>query len=264
VYIKFAASDFTSESDTFKITIAQNTFEAHKISLQHENVRGTLRFKNRVPWPNTWYSPGIMGPYAFVPFMECYHGILSMNHEIEGSLYLNGETIDFTGGRGYMEKDWGHSFPSAYCWMQSNHFSQAGISFKASVAKIPWLNSSFVGFIAGLYFNQQLLQFTTYNGTKLLRSFADKQRVELHMENRNYRLEILAHRSGATQLAAPIAGFMDGRISESMTSKIELKLVAKSSGKLLFNDTGRNTGLEVAGNIKEIIILNKSSGFERL
>ncbi|MCK7537696.1 MAG: tocopherol cyclase family protein [Marinilabiliales bacterium] len=35
---------------------------------------------------------------------------------------------DFSGGRGYIEKDWGHSFPSAYVWMQSNHFQLARIS----------------------------------------------------------------------------------------------------------------------------------------
>ncbi|MEZ4893124.1 MAG: tocopherol cyclase family protein [Saprospiraceae bacterium] len=37
-------------------------------------------------------------------------------------LTINGEELDFTGGKGYMEKDWGRSFPSAYFWMQTNHF----------------------------------------------------------------------------------------------------------------------------------------------
>ena len=50
-------------------------------------------------------SPGIMGPYSFIPFMECYHGILSMNHKILGSLKYNDENISFNGGKCYMEKD---------------------------------------------------------------------------------------------------------------------------------------------------------------
>ena len=81
--------------------------------------------------------------------MECYHGILSMNHSINGTLILNGKTLSFDKGRGYMEKDWGHSFPEGYIWMQSNHFSKKETSIKISVAKIPWLRSSFIGFIAG-------------------------------------------------------------------------------------------------------------------
>ena len=45
-----------------------------------------------------------MGPYSFIPFMECYHGILSMNHKILGSLKYNDENISFNEGKGYMER----------------------------------------------------------------------------------------------------------------------------------------------------------------
>jgi len=253
-YIKFPADDFVSRADTYNIEIDGNTFALNKMVLDLDNFKGELQFTNTVPWPNKWYSPGIMGPYAFVPFMECYHGILSMDHEIQGTLTINNREIDFSGGRGYIEKDWGHSFPSAYIWLQSNHFSEKGISIKASVAKIPWLGSSFVGFIAGIYFNGQLIQFTTYNSTRLVRSLAGKEKVELVMENKKYCLEILVYRHDATELASPISGFMDGRISESMTSRLDVKLLDKTKGRMVFNDTGRNTALEVAGKLDEITI----------
>lgn len=74
------------------------------------------------------------------------------------------------------------------------------------------------------------------------------------MENRKYRLEIVAHRDATTALASPISGFMDGRVEESMTAKIEVQLLDKKSNQLLFEDVGRNAGLEVAGNISEITI----------
>ncbi len=57
--------------------------------------------------------------------------------------------------------------------MQTNHFSKPGISLKASVANIPWLGRSFVGFIAGLYFENQLIEFTTYKPSSLVRLQAD-------------------------------------------------------------------------------------------
>ncbi|MCK3685325.1 tocopherol cyclase family protein [Maribellus sp. YY47] len=252
-YIKFPGSAFSAASASFRIEIDRNQFTGDFMHLDHDKYSGTLQFKNKVPWPGRWYSPGIMGPYTFVPFMECYHGIVSMDHELKGTLRIGDKNIDFSGGRGYIEKDWGHSFPSAYFWMQSNHFSGPGISFKASVAKIPWLRSSFVGFIAGFYFNGKLLEFTTYNGTKLLHSLADSQKVELLMENKHYRLKVMAHRDRAAELASPIAGFMEGRISESMTSELVITLSDKSNGNILFHDTGRNAALEVAGKIEEII-----------
>ena len=254
-YHKFEAKEFRPRFGQFEITLANCFFSSKEMILNIPTANGHLKFSDTTPWPSTWYSPGIMGPYSFLPFMECYHGILSMDHRIDGQLCIQGETIDFTNGRGYMEKDWGQSFPSAYCWLQTNHFSRPGISLKASVATIPWLRSSFIGHIAGVYLDNHLFKFTTYNGTKLVKSLTDKEKVELVMENENHRLEILAYRQLATQLASPIAGFMDGRIEESMTSYIEVKLVDRKNNKLLLSDTGRNAGLEVAGKIEDIAVM---------
>ena len=254
VYHKCAINDFITQHKTFSIAIGDNNFSEQQLQLNLPKIKGTLNFSGNVLWPKPWYSPGIMGPFAFVPFMECYHGIVSMDHIIRGELEIDGATVDFSNGRGYMEKDWGRSFPSAYFWMQSNHFSEAGISLKCSVAKIPWLRSSFVGFIAGVWLKDRLIRFTTYNQSKLRKSFANEKEVEIILENKNYLLEILAHRDGSTQLASPINGFMNGRIEESMTSSIAVMLTDKKNNKILLSDTGNNAGLEVAGNIQEIIV----------
>ena len=252
-YHKFDIDEFKPDRKKFNIRILDSIFSINQIQLNLPSIEGHLKFNNQVPWPTSFTSPGIMGPYSFVPFMECYHGILSMDHSIEGELKINNEKIDFTGGRGYMEKDWGKSFPSAYTWMQTNHFSQPGVSFKSSVAKIPWMGSSFVGFIAGIWLNDRLFQFTTYNSTKLIKCLIEKEKVELVMENRNYRLEIFARRDDATALASPIMGLMDGKIEESMCSEIEIRLIDKKAKTILLEDTGRNAALEVAGNIEELI-----------
>lgn len=253
-YHKFEANQFIPAQGKFEIKLAENFFSTKKIELNLPTVQGELTFENQTPWSSSWYSPGIMGPFSFVPFMQCYHGILSMDHSIHGTLKIKGEEIDFSNGRGYMEKDWGRSFPSSYIWMQTNHFSHPGISLKASVAKIPWLTSSFIGFIGGVWLQDRLIEFTTYNFTQLRKSFADENKVELVLENRKYRLEIFGLREASTSLASPILGFMDGRIEESMTAKIEVKLFDKKNKQILLEDIGRNAGLEVAGKIKEIII----------
>ena len=80
-----------------------------------------------------------MGPYSFVPFMECNHGILSMDHALKGELLVNEVHTNLDGGPGYVEKDSGRGFPRGYVRAQSNHFSEEGTSISASVAEIPWL-----------------------------------------------------------------------------------------------------------------------------
>jgi len=253
-YHKFALSSFISSEKSFEISIENNHFSGSNLKLSLPDLKGELSFSGNIPWPNSWFSPGIMGPYTFLPLMECYHGIVSMDHHISGNLIHKGELLDFKNGRGYIEKDWGKSFPSAYIWLQSNHFSTTGISLKISVAKIPYLGYSFVGFIAGLWFDGKLFQFTTYNQSRLIKSQIDSEKVELIIQNKNFRIDIRVLREEATALASPILGMMDGRIEESMNAKVEVKLIDRKSGKSIFNDVGRNGGLEVAGKIEEIII----------
>ena len=253
-YHKFAMEKFICKEQKFELEIEQNKFSKDRLILDLPNLKGKLEFSGHVPWSNTWYSPGIMGPFAFIPILECYHGIVSMNHKITGSVIFKGKEIDFNGGRGYLEKDWGKSFPSAYIWMQSNHFTKDGVSFKASVAKIPWLGTSFTGFIAGLLLDGKLYEFTTYNFTKLKKSFADESKVEIILENRKYLLTIHADRTTATSLASPIQGLMDGRIEESMKAILHVQLKDKKSNTIIFDDRGSNAGLEVAGKIEEIIV----------
>jgi hypothetical protein len=251
-YHKYPFNAFIASPEMHDVTIGDSRFKLAKIEIDLPEIKGILHFEEQFPWPSTWFSPGIMGPFSFVPFIQCYHGILSMDHAIRGTLEMNGKVIDFDGGRGYIEKDWGHSFPEGYIWMQSNHFKNEGVSIKCSVAKIPWLWSSFVGFIAGALIDGKLYRFTTYNSTKLKLCKVSAEVVLIRLENKKHRLEITAHRAVATELAAPIGGFMDARIEESMNARIEVVLTDKKTNSILFADTGRNAGLEVAGNYKQL------------
>ncbi|MDC3051231.1 tocopherol cyclase family protein [Bacteroidota bacterium] len=247
-YIKFPFDSFKANPKKHIVEIDKNRFTTNSIDLNLKNIRGSLNFQNITPWSSSFFSPGIMGPFSFVPFMECYHGILSMDHTITGELSIKKKKVDFTSGRGYTEKDWGHSFPIGYVWMQSNHFRESEISFKCSVAKIPFKIFSFNGFIAGLWLKNKLIEFTTYNFSKVKKCKINEKQVEIEIENPKHTLKALVSRSKTATLAAPIQGFMDAKIDESMTSKIEVKLIERKTNTIIFDDVGRNAGCEVAGN----------------
>lgn len=252
-FYPFDASDFVPSPRDFTLAVAGNFFSASRMKLDLPSVKGELTFTDSKDWPNPWYSPGIMGPYTFAPFMECNHGIVSLDHFISGSLAIDGETTDFTGGRGYIEKDWGHSFPSAYIWMQSNHFNTPGISLKASVARIPWLTGNFTGFISGLLLDNRLYSFTEYGGGRLANIEVSASRVEMEFRNRTHILNLTAPTGTATPLASPVNGFMRGRIEESMTSVISLTLSERATGRIVFAGEGRNGSIEVSGDTKTLM-----------
>ena len=249
-YHRFDIESFRAASGKMNISIGENHFSEDHFSIDLPEIKGTIHFKNRTPWPKPLHSPGIMGPYAFVPFMECYHGIVSMDHELLGTITYQNKEINFDLGRGYMEKDWGKSFPKAYIWMQCNHFTKPGISLKCSVARIPWIRREFTGFICGIWLQNKLYRFTTYNRSKLVNLVSDEEKVELIIKNKRHQIEITAFRDQATSLASPILGYMEGKIEESMNSIIEVTLTDMRRNQIIFQDKGRNGALEVVeGNV---------------
>ena len=244
-YDEFEANEFSPDPNRFALQLGENHFSNDGITLQLPEVKGSLRFSERVPWPKMMGAPGIMGWYSFVPFMQCFHGINSMYHKLEGSLKIGGELVDFTGGKGYLEKDWGRSFPKAYVWMQSNHFQRTErASLMASVANIPWLGSSFPGFISGFWVEGRLFKFATYTGAKKELKVGEDT-LQLGFKNKKTEIRILAHKAPGTKLVSPLQGEMTGKVSESLQATLEVELL--ENGKRIFEDSGFHAGLEVVG-----------------
>jgi len=192
-----------------------------------------------------------MGWYSFVPFMECYHGLVSMNHDLEGSLTINNQLADFSEGKGYSEKDWGRSMPSAWIWMQSNHFEKTDTSFMLSIAKIPWLGYSFTGFLCVLLLDGKIHRFATYTGAKIKQIEIGDESVSIEVRDNKYSLKIKAQHAGRGILAAPLHGAMDRRIAESVDATLEV-FVRDKKGNIVFSGKGKNAGLELVGDPGEL------------
>lgn len=247
---------FAHDKRTFDIHIENNRFSSAGIELDLMSdsrvVKGTVAFDEFRDIPRTLFKPGIMGWYRYVPFMECYHGIISIDHGLSGALRVGDETIDFSGGRGYIEKDWGASFPSSWIWMQSNHFGdEADASFMMSIARIPWRRSSFIGHIAFLSFGDAFRLFATYSGGKIDRLGIGESDVIAHITDARGALRITAVKGEPGGLKAPVQGVMDRLISESVSSSFDVELT-DSSNRILFRGTGRYGGMEVAGEYGEL------------
>ena len=257
-YHRFDPKDFQPSSEIFDLKLGENQFSTHQMTLDLPNVKGHLSFENTTPLPKLLGAPGIMGWYSFVPFMECYHGIVSLNHKIKGFLTINSEKIDFTNGRGYIEKDWGVSFPKAWFWLQTNHFNTPisegsetnDISLLASVAHIPWMGNYFVGHLVVFWFKNKVYRFATYTGAKM-KAQLEGNHIQLAFKDGKNTLEIEATRAGTGSLISPIQGEMTGKVNESLKAIIHIRFFEQNT--LIFEGQGRNAGLEAAGEIDVLL-----------
>ncbi len=259
-YHAFDPRDFAADPLRFDVRVGRNRFSDEGMHLELPECEGEVSYVGPLArWPVTPLAPGAMGWYAWLPTMQCYHGVISLDHRLAGSLTHHGQTADFTDGRGYLEKDWGQTFPQSYLWVQSNHFELPGASFVLSIALIPWRGRAFRGFIAALRLppgnpGAGLHRMATYTRAHTLHLAADSRGAQWVGRAPDGReLWVTAH-SGqpAGVLYAPIRTQMHQRVAESLSAELSVEL-RDTQGALLFSGHGVCGGYEAHGPLDELL-----------
>ncbi len=173
----------------------------------------------------------IMGPFRFFP-MECRHGVVSMRHAVEGSVSLNGETLDFSRGKGYIETDSGSSFPEGYAWVQCGDFDR-NCSIMASAARIPFAGLKFWGCICAVWLDGREYRLATYNGARIVRCGPGG----LELRQGKYKLTADVQARDGLALSAPRNGLMGRTIHESIACPA--RFVFSMGDTVLFDGNGQ-------------------------
>lgn len=251
-YLRYPIESFHWTHQPFSISIGDSVFSEDRINLNCQSpeitVKGSLQFYNRIRYPRSLLSPNIMGWYSFVPFMQCKHAIISVRHDLQGTLMIKDHPVDFTHGTGYAEKDWGRSFPESWIWGQCHTFENSDASLFFSIARIPWPVRDFTGWIAFLYVANHFYRFHSYAHSRILHWAQDNEKTVLSFGNRTHRLELAIFSDRSFSLIAPDDGRMQRLIQESSQAVIQVTL-KDGQGTELFRDKGLCAGFETAGKV---------------
>ena len=175
--------------------------------------------------------------------MECNHAIISMKNNINGLIVINNKKINFNNNIGYIEKDWGCSFPKSYIWCQGNHFKKTNASFMLSIADIPFKIFNFMGIICSLIIDDKEYKFTTYNNAKIIKYKVEKDLIDITLKKSSYYLDIKSKNDKSFKLSAPVKGKMEKEIFESISSTVKVTL--RKNNVIFFSDISTNCGLEI-------------------
>ncbi len=243
----FAASDFKAATDRFYLEIGSNRFSREGLEINLPGLSGKLEFKDHRVWPKSLAKPNIMGPAYYWQGLQCYHSLVSFRNEIKGKLKTPGHEINLNHGCGYIEKDWGNSFPTEHIWLQSNRFEKQKASLSLAAAPLVFAGWQYLGFAALLVLADKHYLFANYNGAALEHSFKAPY-LSLQFSGFKYQLHIKAKMGESVPLWAPSAAGMDKRVRESLQAELFFELKAKRSGRLISEGKAKNVGMEVSGN----------------
>lgn len=254
-YISYDIKEFSYGDHPFFIKIRNNIFSLEHLILNIEEedlrIRGNLTLSNLTPLKKNFYRPTIMGPFSYFKHMECNHGIVSLNHKVHGTIKINGENVVFQDGDGYIEKDYGTSFPTSYTWFQSNTpLNHDKATIFLSIAHIPIFHTSFQGLISVLEYNEKQYYFTSYYFSKMKQYEKDKKHLLVTLKNLKYILEMDIQYDHEAPLIAPILGKMNHPMKESVDAKAHVKLLTKRKN-VIFEDQFIAGGFE---NVKDLTL----------
>ncbi len=248
-YFKYPIEAFKTSDKPFEVQIGNNFFTDReiKINLSNEDIsiEGHLMYGEFTKINTSLLHPNIMGCFGYIPKMECNHGVISMNHDVNGYINYGLKEIEFANDRGYIEKDWGTSFPKKYIWIQCNNFKSSKDSIICSVAEIPYLGLTFDGFIVNFHHKGKEYRFATYNRSKLNSFSINKETISLEIRKKNLKLHIEAKVNSYGELKAPNKGIMSRTIKEGLGGKVNLSLY--ENDKKIVDMTSQYAGIEIVG-----------------
>lgn len=219
--------------DTF-LSIGKNRFSPQGLHLDLRSpglhAVGDLSFG-----PLTPLRYDIMGPFSFVPFLECRHRIYSIKHTVTGEIRINDIPYVFRRGAGYLEGDRGSSFPKEYVWTQC---SFPGGALMLSVADIPLGLCRFTGVISVILLQGREYRLATYLGAKAVKI----EGGDVTIRQGNMTLSAKLIEPSGHRLQAPVGGAMARTIHEHPSCRAFYRL--QKGNELLFQQEVSNASFE--------------------
>lgn len=256
-YVRFPLDSFQAGKKGFSVTVGNNHFSRSSITLSlHQSdldLEANLHLIDLQPFPVTVSSVGVMGWFAYLPAMECKHGVVATRGSAEGSLRLNNRTVPINSSKVYVEKDWGKSFPKAYIWMQANCFADPKTSVMLSIARIPYLGLRFTGFLGFVQLGDELIRLGTYTSSKIRSLHSSDQEAKVVIEKGGKLFTFTARMGSGSHLASPRNGAMDEKIVESVDGLISLTITDRS-GSMIYSDESKLAGIELykSGTLEQV------------
>ncbi len=212
-HTSFPFSEFQKQGNG--IRISGNHFGKEGFSLDMHtpdlHAAGFVHFGDLTP-----IRYDIMGPFRYMPLMQCRHSVFSMRHIVNGELSINGDAFVFQNAAGYMEGDRGYSFPRKYVWTQCSFPDGALV---LPIADIPFGGFHFTGIIGIVLLHGKEYRLATYLGAKAVKIEAH----EIVVRQSRFVLTAKRQNQSGLPLRAPVSGDMVRTIFEHPSCEVSYR-----------------------------------------
>lgn len=224
---------FNEQLDT--VTIGTNELSTKHLLLDIGSYKCNLSFEALA-----LNKKSAMGVFSKLP-LECFQEVIFTTGKALG-IFEDDHLKTSINADTYMEKTYGHKFPSKWLWLQSQHGKANHSDITLALGKVPIKGKEINGFFCLLNTPEASYKFATYNMSKIIyESYKDD--ITITMVKPFYKLIIKTKMADTIKLLGPANnGKMIRDVFESLNSEAEVILYHRK--EKIFETTFENVGLE--------------------
>ena len=192
--VKYPIDQYKPSKTSMECQYATTRFSKEGIDLSIKNdtlsINGKITFGEFKAFPSSKLSPGLMGYFSFIPFMESYFKLVSLHHSINGKITINDKIYNFDKGSSYIEKGWGKKFPDSWLMIHCNTFTEPDTSFFVTFSPVKIIGTTIIGIQCFIMYNNEIINFSTYNNGKITLFKRLNKTLNIEIKNDTHYLDI--------------------------------------------------------------------------
>lgn len=229
IILYFPKKQITFNPHTHYVTMGENILSFHTIKISHEDLNIELHSPQNFPLKSLKNS---MGYAYYLPNIPCYHSVLNFDYKVRGEIKYQQNTYRFDNAMGYMEKNWGTSFPEKYFWLHALEPNNPNVSLLFSQAEIKWMGKSFIKHVGHLRLNGDELDLRTLTLFNVSYDNTNPENITITIKSKQIKLEMSFSVAKKYMFKGPLKGKLSRDILHHSDSQIDLKIYQNAEIKM--------------------------------
>jgi tocopherol cyclase len=225
----FSKNEISYNPKNHSVQMGSNILSLKEIKINLKDIYMDLNLSDNLPISSFKNS---MGYAYFIPTLPCYHSVLNKSHLISGEINLFNNNYLLDNDLGYMEKNWGTSFPEKYFWIQAVEPHNPNVSLLFSQAEIKWMGKSFIKHVGHLRINGEELDLRTLTLFNVSYNNTIPENITITIKSKQIKLEMRFSVAKKYMFKGPLKGKLSRDILHHSDSQIDLKIYQNAEMKM--------------------------------
>jgi tocopherol cyclase len=237
--VYFPKNEVSCDIEQHIFRMGKNLLTTELIRIETNGLSIKLNLKNTDPFRTFKNS---MGYTYFIPNLPCYHSVLNSAQSVSGEIKHQGKCYTLDHEMGYLEKNWGTTFPESYFWVHAIDPNNPAISLLFSRAKIVWLGKTYIKHVGYLRFDGQQIELRALKNVTVSNSNMSPENRIVQIRSASAQLDLALEFGREVLFKGPKDGALSRMIAHQTDARIKVSLTYEN----------RSQQFQLVGNFEDI------------